>query len=234
MKSKKKSDQNPKSSNNSNILSPEEKKNTTRVLESSNSDDFDNQLVDSEIEEKELLDLKKLRLSQNFSELAGVKKALLTVPVRKPNRYEFFRVNPSEDWCFETAVLEFKEERETFLVDRSLWPVLSGELVPKVLFAVINRQGVLSIWPIRLPGEDGRLDPWNKSALEAAKIAKKRWISVRSNMSLAAYEVWEASADIPEPEWPENSFQEILQIAFRDNYVESEDHPAIKRLRGEV
>jgi hypothetical protein len=234
MESKKKSDQNPKSSNNSNILSPGEIKNVAGVLDSSDPEGFDNQLIGSEIKESHLPDLKKLRLSQNFSELAGVKKALLTVPVRKPGRYEFFRVNGREDWCLETAVLEFKQERETYLVDPSLWSVLSGELIPKALFAAINRQGVLIIWPIRLPGEDGRLDLWNKSALEAAKIAKERWISVRSNMSLAAYEVLVASADISEPEWPEYSFQEIIKIAFCDNYILSEDHPVIKRLRGEV
>jgi hypothetical protein len=234
MASKKKSDEKVKSGKASNMLNSEESKNVATDLKSSNSDDFDNQLIGSEIEEKELFDLKRLRLSQNFSDLAGVKKALLTVPVRKPGRFEFFRVNPNEDWCFETAVLEFKEERETFLVDRSLWPVMSGELVAKVLFAVINRQGVLSIWPIRLPSEDGRLDSWNKSALEAAEVAKKRWISVRSNMSLGAYEVYKASADIPDPEWPEKPFQEILQIAFRDNHIQSENHPAIKRIRGEV
>jgi hypothetical protein len=131
-------------------------------------------------------------------------------------------------------VLELKEERETYLVDPSLWSVLSGELIPKVLFVAINRQGVIIIWPIRLPGEDGRLDLWNKSALEAVKIAKKQWVSVRSNMSLGAYEVWEASADIPDPEWPEYPLEEIIKIAFHDNFILSEDHPVIKRLRGKL
>ena len=216
------------------MLGPEEIKNVAKVSNSSDPEGFDNQFIVSEINESHLPDLEKLRLSQDFSELAGVKKALLTVPVRKPDRHEFIRIHGGEDWYLETAVLELKEDRETYLVDPGLWSVLSGELIPKALFATINRQGVLKIWPIRLPGEDGRLDQWNKSALEAAKIAKERWISVRSNMSLGAYEIWEASADIPEPDWPEYSFQEIINIAFRDNYILSEDHPVIKRLRGEV
>jgi len=33
-------------------------------------------------------DPSRLRLSQNFSETVGVKKALITVPVRKPNKQE--------------------------------------------------------------------------------------------------------------------------------------------------
>jgi hypothetical protein len=234
MTSRKKSDQNSKSSNNSSGLNSGKKKKATEILEGTIPGNYDNQVLGSGIEESQFPDLNELRLSQNYSDLAGVKKALLTVPVRKPNRYEFIRVRDGEQWCLETAVLELKEERETYLVDPSLWSVLSAELIPKVLFVAINRQGVIIIWPIRLPGEDGRLDLWNKSALEAVKIAKKQWVSVRSNMSLGAYEVWEASADIPDPEWPEYPLREIIKIAFHDNFILSEDHPVIKRLRGKL
>jgi hypothetical protein len=177
-------------------------------------------------------DFDKLRLSQNFSELSGVKKATLTIPVRRPNRHEFIWVRPGEEWRFATAVLELKEERETYLVDTTLWPILANEIVPKVLFTVINRQNVLSIWPVRLPGEDGGLDRWNRSALEAAELAQKHWIRLASNMSLGAYEVHIAESDFPEPEWPEISFKKILQIAFKDNFIQTPDHSVVQRLRG--
>jgi hypothetical protein len=38
--------------------------------------------------------------------------------------------------------------------------------VPKTRnqFAV-NRQGILFLWPVRLPTEDGRLDAWDQAAL---------------------------------------------------------------------
>jgi hypothetical protein len=179
-------------------------------------------------------DLNKLRLSQDFSANLGVKKALLTVPVRKPGRQDFFRVHPGEDWRLVTVILELKEERETYLVDRNLWGELPGELIPKVLYTVINRQGVLTLWPIRLPGEDGRHDEWNRSALEAAEIAQKQWIRVAANMSLGAYEVYQASAEIPEPEWPDTTFQEILRVAFKDRFIDSASHPVVRRLRGEI
>ena len=53
-------------------------------------------------------------------------------------------------------------------------------------------------------------------------------------MALGAYEVWEAIADIPEPDWPKYTLQKIINIAFRDNYIRTEDHPVLKRLRGEL
>jgi acetoin utilization deacetylase AcuC-like enzyme len=179
-------------------------------------------------------DPSRLRLSQNFAETVGVKKALITVPVRKPGRQDFIRVHSDESYRLETAVLELKDERETYLVHPDIWCELPGEIVPKALFTTINRQGVLFLWPIRLPGDDGRHDEWNRSALEAAEMAQKRWIRVAANMSLGAYEVYEAVGNIPEPEWPDVDFKEILRTGFKDRFIDSLDHPVIRHLRGEM
>ena len=94
----------------------------------------------------------RLRLTQAFDELVGVKKAITTVPVRRPDRQWFVRVHSEEAWRLPTSVLELKEERETYLVDPAIWPELPGELVPKILFTAMNRQNVVFLWPVRLPG----------------------------------------------------------------------------------
>ena len=180
------------------------------------------------------LNLDRLRLRQDFANQVGVKKAILTVPVRKPDRQWFVRVHPDQDRRLETAVLELIDDRETYLVDPDLWPELPGELVPKVLFTAINRQAVVFLWPVRLPGENGRGNAWNSSALEATNLAMGGWIRVASNQSLGAYEVFQATAELPEPEWPEKDFQALVEIAFKDHFVHSLDHPVIRRLRGEL
>jgi hypothetical protein len=184
--------------------------------------------------EANAFDPARLRLTQDFAATAGVRKLLTTVPVRKPNRQEFVRVHPSDDYRLETAVLELKEERETYLVAPALWPELPGELTPKVIYTTLNRQRVLTLWPIRLPGEDGRIDEWNASALEAAAMARRRWVRVAANMGLGAYEVFEATGALPEPVWPELSFQEMLHVAFKGRYITELDHPVVRRLRGEL
>jgi hypothetical protein len=55
-------------------------------------------------------------------------------------------------------------------------------------------------------------------------------------MNLGANEIFEASDQnkMPEPEWPELGFWELIKIAFRDHLVDSIDHPVVKRLRGQV
>ena len=72
------------------------------------------------------LDVNRLRLSQDFANKIGVRKAIITVPVRKPDRQWFVRVHPDSEWRLETAVLELKDERQTYLVDPELWSELPG------------------------------------------------------------------------------------------------------------
>ena len=179
------------------------------------------------------IDLSKLRLSQNYTEQVGVKKLIVNVPVQKPNRQWFIRVHPEESWRINTAVLEWKEDRQTYLVDPSLWDQLPGEIVPKTLSTCINRQGGVFIWPISLPREDGRDNAWNRSAREAAEVATHKWVRVAANMSQGAYDVFEATGNFPDPEWPDLTFAELVRKAFKDCYINSLDHPAIRRLRGE-
>jgi hypothetical protein len=182
----------------------------------------------------ELFDFEQLRLSQDFAAATGVTKMLKTVRVDKPNRQDWVRVHPDEGMRFPTPVLELKTEKETYLVTPDLWGELREELIPKILFTTMNRQGVLSLWPIRLPDQDGRIDDWNRSALEAAQVAMREWVRVTSNRSLGAYEVFQTNATLPEPEWPDVDFQTILRVAFKDRFIRDLDHVVVRRLRGSL
>jgi hypothetical protein len=174
-----------------------------------------------------------LRLDQSFAANLGVKKLLTTVPVRKPNRQDFVRVHSDSEYRLSpAAIIELKEDREVYLVTPSIASELPGEFGVASLYTTINRQGVLHLWPVKLPGPDGKHNEWHRSAAEAAERAMHRWVRVTANMSLGAYDLFEAIGELPEPEWSEISFQEILQVAFRDRVVNTLDHPLIQRLRG--
>jgi hypothetical protein len=178
--------------------------------------------------------LDELRLSQDFAGHVGVKRALLTVPVRKPGRQDFVRVHPDPAYRIETEVLQFKDDREIFMVAPAIRHELLGELVPVVLFTTITRQGIVFLWPVRLPGPDGRHDAWNRSALEGAELAMGRWVRLASNRALGAYEIFEATGVLADPEWPAEDFNHIFGVAFKDHYIDSADHSAVRRLRGEL
>lgn len=176
-----------------------------------------------------------LRLDQSFADTVGVKKLLTTVPVRKPNRQDFVRVHPDPGYRLTpAAIIEVKDDREVYLVTPNMAQNLVGEFSTVTLFTAINRQGVLHLWPVKLPGPEGRHNEWHRSAAEAAERAMKKWVRVTASMSLGAYEIFEASGDLPEPAWPDFSFQEILKIAFRERIVDRPDHPLLQRLQGIV
>jgi hypothetical protein len=157
---------------------------------------------------------------------------LTTVPVRKPIDQDFVRVHPSPQYRETMAFIELKDDRETYIVDLGAVPELQGECFFATLFTAISRTSVLFLWPVKIPAADGRTLDWHVSAATAAQHAMKNWIRIKSNMSLKAYEIFEAASAIPDPEWPELPFGEIVRIAFKDKVIRSLDHPVVKRLRG--
>jgi hypothetical protein len=184
--------------------------------------------------EADPFDPARLRIGQDFAAGLGVKKLVTTIPVRKPSRETFIRTHPDPEFRIPTGVIELKGDREIYLVAPSLWEALAAETTfgPRLLIPTITRQGVVFLWPIRLPGPDGRLDDWSRSALEAADFARDTWIRVQANMHLGAYDVVAAPGVVATPEFPALSLSEILRTAFKDRYIDRWDHPVLRKLRG--
>jgi hypothetical protein len=178
----------------------------------------------------DLFDLDKLRVSQNFADAIGVRKALLTVPVRKPDRQWWIRVHPDPAYRMPAYILELKDERTTYIVTEDLGALI-GEVTRVMLFTAINRQGITFIWWQRLPSPDRR-DEWARSGIAAAELATKRWVRVVANLSLGAYEVHVAEGALDEPVWPDATFQELVTIGFRGRRIDTPEHEALKRMRG--
>src|SRR5262245_60979963 len=55
-------------------------------------------------------DLDSLRLTQDFASVAGVKKLITTIPVKKPSKEWFIRTHPDPGYRLQTAVVELKED----------------------------------------------------------------------------------------------------------------------------
>jgi hypothetical protein len=185
------------------------------------------------VEPPDPFDPARLRLDQEFTETANVKKLLRRVPVRRPHPHDFIRVHPHEDYRMGAALIDFQDDRDAvYLICPPVAREMPGEFMRVTLYTTISRQGVVTLWPVRMPLPDGRVNEWHRSAAEAAELAMSRWIRVKANLALGAYEMFEAAGTIPDPEWPEQSLHGLLKIAFADRLVDSLDHPVIRRLRG--
>ena len=171
-----------------------------------------------------------LRLDQSVLQAQAAKRLLITVPVRKPNKQDFVRVHPDPEYRVEVALLDY--ERELAKLREVETELTESEYYVATIHVAINRQKVVFLWPVKLPGADGRQMHWHISAAEAAEKARDRWVRVTANMSLGAYEVFEAVADYGDPEWPAQSFWDLIKIAFKNRLIDNADHLIIQKLRG--
>ena len=175
-----------------------------------------------------------LRLTQNFGETLGVKKVLTTVPVGKPSKDRFFRTHPSPSWVFPTWILENKVAGETYLVSTEVASVLGSLARPVELYAAIDRQNNPFLIPIPLPGPNGVRNPWHESLAQAVERAKVVWLRISANKDLGGYDIYEATAKLPDPVWPDITMDELLEIAFRGRIIQNVDHPIVQERLGNI
>jgi hypothetical protein len=170
------------------------------------------------------------------SQLEATVKIPLTLQCNKPLRHDFIRVHPVHQIAVGGIELKDEEDGGLFIVTPELASDLGDEVKSFLLRPYINRGGILRLWQIRLPGPDGKLNEWHRTAAVAADLATRKWIRVAANKALGAYEVFEAANQPPDPEWPDLSLADMIRLAFSDRgrLVRDPDHPLIKRLLGSL
>ena len=120
----------------------------------------------------------------------------------------------------------------TYLVEPSLADQLIDLAQAFKLVIGVDRQGVVFVWPLRLPDAERAMN-WHISALEAAHF-ELQWTSIQSNISLGTYKIYAAGGTTDEPKWPEMSMNEILDITFKNKIIDRLDHFVLQQLRGEA
>ena len=184
------------------------------------------------------LDLEKCRLSEDDTSGLGVGHEILTrVPVQRPSRKQFVYCHPDPLMVDLMATYIDEDDGETYLITESMRGVFGDDVKPTHLqLAMIHRSRTLFIWASTIPSADaGRGRSWHESALAAKKLAEKSWQKVVSERALGGYRVFPPAGVLPDPVWPtDKTFQDYLEIAFRDRIITSEDHPVVRKYRGLV
>jgi hypothetical protein len=182
-------------------------------------------------------DLEKLRLEESETQGLSVgPEILIRVPVRRPGRKEFFRCHPGPHMATAMALYVDDSEDgdgEAYPVTREMREVFGEDVKPTLVQLTMLRNGTVILWPLKIPQADGgRGRSWHESALLARDIAMTKWIKLQSDHSLSGYRMFAAQGHIPEPQWPDRTLEEYLEIAFRDRIVKSMDHPIVRKYLG--
>ena len=125
-------------------------------------------------------------------------------------------------------------DTDAYLVAPEFQHLVLSELRQVRLFTVINKRGTVFLWPIKLPNDDNdRIRRIADTALQCAEQAKTLWVKMHWERDLGGYEMQRAKGDLGEPQWPEESFRDLLEIAFRHHLIDRPDHEVIRELAGE-
>jgi hypothetical protein len=167
---------------------------------------------------------------------AAVNRPITTIPIRRPNKHEFFRTNPEEKFWRPVAFVEF--ERSLYLVHPATVRHLdNGDIFYAIFCLAISKSGELFFWPLK--ESKGSPNMWNESALKIAKIAIDKWVKIRSRQEdgkgSGYYEAEIPIADFGEPVWPDLTLKQLYDIALKgDRIIDRIDHLVIQKLKGQV
>jgi hypothetical protein len=162
-----------------------------------------------------------------------VERVLTAVPVRRPKRTEFVRVHP--DYMLDTLILERDTgmDRECYLVSPKVQHLVLPELQRTRIFVAITKRGTVFLWPIKLPNEGNSTGRRVfETSLQGAEQAKSLWVKLAWDRDLGGYEMFRAKGDLGEPQWPDKSFRDLIEIAFRHYLIDRPDHEVIRELEG--
>lgn len=179
-----------------------------------------------------LIDLSAVRIPPGgIADVA--EKLLVYVPVRKPGKTEFVRTHPDPEYTVNVFVVQLPGD-EPYLVQPSIAAAIPDLAKAVRLILYVTRQGNPGLWPVKLGGEDGRQNPWHTSAMTAAEKAKTKWVRITANQALGAYDITVAKGILAEPQWPKRTMAELVTKGFANRHIDSEGHPVLRELLGEV
>lgn len=178
-----------------------------------------------------LSSIENLRLTQGFDE-QPVEQVLMHVPIGKPGKSSFFRVQSDADYTFDTLIFESKQTNETYLITPAISQLIPGLTRAVRLHLAVDRQGNPRLIPLPLPGANGRSNPWHLSLQNILQLGMQHWIRIQADMIAGSYYAFKASLqDVPI--WPNKTMLELVEIAARGKIIDNENHPVIRELLGE-
>jgi hypothetical protein len=177
------------------------------------------------------IDFKSLRLTSAFTGM-DEKKVITHLNVGKPLRETYFRIHPEPEYRATMMALELKETREIYLLTHDVWSEIGDMVRPITFYPGIDHNKNVFILPVPAPANDGRRCSWHQSLAAIVVNAMTHWGRMSSNTRYGTYDFFIAGVQPPEPEWPEESFDELLEIAFRDRVITTADDRVLQRLQG--
>ena len=173
----------------------------------------------------------------SFTEEGEIIEESGVVVLRKPGKERFFRVHNDPGFSITVQTLEIKDDQDLrgdYLVLPNPEPALkkffeeqTNLIKRKKIVCCADGRGQHWLWPVAPANSDNR---WHRSARRASDLAKESW--VRMVPGDGEYRVHKPADNMPDPVWPDEPFEELLDSAFEGRVIDSMDHPVVEYLSG--
>ena len=176
-----------------------------------------------------------LRLDQSELDQPAVKPELTALPVRRPGKFEFVQVHPDPAYRLGPVCFIALGRDDYYIVPPNFRKNLKArEYWIGQIFLATNRLEKPFLWIVKLQNPAGRTSDWYTSDLECAERAMRNWVQVIADQDAGIYTVAVAEDDLEAPEFPSQSMEDLIKLAFKRRTVDSLDHPVFKQLRGRI
>jgi hypothetical protein len=165
----------------------------------------------------------------HMEEFASAEEKSLDVKFGKPPKGIFYTVRKEETTPWKDRAFYFlleMEGRDSYIVAPAVAKQKTDEDVirPVLIVRYITMAGEEGLWPLKLDQPDARSNRWNTSALRALEEAERGWIRLISAKTHYNYLPSKKTLEQMPPKFSDRSFQDLINIAFKDRTVASLDH----------
>lgn len=172
-------------------------------------------------------------LPQSFSD-GAVRRVPSAAPIGRPRKSEFISPHPDVGVRLPVACILDDSTGDYYVLDPTLIPNFDDVLRRVELVPYLTRDGDVRLWPIALPGADGRLNSWPASARRIADDYGGCWVRVVANRAVGGYDAVIPCGTLRAPDWSGIDIDAIYATTAVAFGVRDVQHPLLARLLGAV
>jgi hypothetical protein len=167
----------------------------------------------------------------HLEEYASAEERSSVVECKRPPKGVYFTVRaetPGEPWKDRAFyfLLEL-EGRDPYIVAPAIAKAKEDEDVirPVLLVRFVTMAGEEGLWPLKINRSDAKSNPWNTSALNILDIAASgKWVRIVSMRKHYRHGESKKTFDEVPPRFSDRSFDELVNISYKDRTVTTLDH----------
>jgi hypothetical protein len=188
--------------------------------------------------------LAKFKTKPPTQTIDGVGTLIMALPVMGIGQAgDYVRLHQSEteywsdEWAAVVVPIEGDKHGKLHLIqDDIARAYLPPKKIKRFRLALATKPMKGSFFLCQIPTQNLE-SSWNSTNIQACEAARTQWVeAISMKPAQECYKISPAKnqASFRPPVWPSRSLDEIIEATFRGAMIETEDHPGLLRLLGDV